>query len=72
MKQSYNWRLAGLLPVIALFALTSVLGVSTFAAPSARQVTPQAIADIGLRLPFRPGSEWTTTAGWEGGDHQTS
>lgn len=29
------------------------------------QVSTQSIADIGLKFPFRPGSEWQITAGWE-------
>jgi hypothetical protein len=70
----------------AILVLFTILAVLSTLAPLARagnsgepmtsgntsvtQGTLQSIADIGLKLPFRPGSEWQTTSGWDGANHQ--
>jgi fibronectin type 3 domain-containing protein len=58
----FNLRLAILLILFTVLPMP----LSTTKA----QGTIQSIADIGLKLPFLPGSEWTTTSGWDAGNHQ--
>ena len=53
-----------------IFLLLLLILASIRMSTANAQIQIQTITDLQLKLPFRPGSEWQTTAGWDGANHQ--